>query len=61
MCAAGFGSKSTISELRDSTFAVPLCFLGVFLVLALMGDDGDAMGSVMDRLPAWAITNVLVL
>ena len=47
-----------VAELRDTTFAFAfafsLCFLCVFLVLKLMGDDGDdAMGFVMVVL-SWA-------
>jgi hypothetical protein len=46
VCAAGV-VRSTVAELGDTTFAFPLCFLCVFWVWALIGDDGDAMGSVM--------------
>ena len=46
VCAAG-AVDSTVAELGDTTFAFALCFFGVFWVLALMGDDDDAMGSAM--------------
>lgn len=46
VCAAG-AVGSTVAELGDTTFAFALCFFGVFWVLTLMGDDGDAMGSAM--------------
>ena len=47
VCAGGVGL--TVAELGDTSFAFPLCFcFWVFWVLALIGDDGDAMGgSVM--------------
>ena len=47
VCAAVGVVGSTVAELGDTTFAFPLCFLCVFWVLALIGDDGDGMGSVM--------------
>jgi hypothetical protein len=40
--------RSAVADLGDNTtFAFPLCFLCVFWVLALMGDEDDAMGSFM--------------
>ena len=47
MCAAVLRTSSTVAELGDTTFAFPLCCLCVFVVLALIGDDGDGIGSVM--------------
>jgi hypothetical protein len=40
--------RSAVADLGDNTtFAFPLCFLCVFWVVALMGDEDDAMGSFM--------------
>ena len=48
VCAAtGVGPRAAVAELGDTTFVFPLCFLCIFWVLALMGDDDDAMSSVM--------------
>lgn len=52
VCDAAGVVRSTVAELGDTTFDFPLCFLCVFWVLALIGDDGDAMGSVMVVLSA---------
>ena len=45
--AAGVVRSTVVAELGDTTFAFALCFLCVFWILELLGDDGDAMGSVM--------------
>ena len=63
VCAAAGVVRSTVAELGVTTFAFPLCFLCVFWALALIGDEDDAMGSVMVVLsaPGKAILSVTLV